>query len=95
MMGMGGRGAPGGPQMVVLNKNTKRETGRRAQLSNIQAATTVASIVRTTLGEKWKKFRDIFLKKTKVIDNHIAAAASVVSIVRMTSGKRGIDNRIE
>ncbi len=45
---MGGAGG----QMVVLNKNTKRETGRKAQLSNISAATSVASIVRTTLGPK-------------------------------------------
>lgn len=47
---MGGGGAGG--QMVVLNKNTKRETGRKAQLQNIQAAVSVASIVRTTLGPK-------------------------------------------
>lgn len=38
--------------MVVLNKNTKRETGRRAQKSNISAAVNVASIVRSTLGPK-------------------------------------------
>ena len=44
-MGMGG-------QMLVMNKNTKRETGRKAQLSNISAAKQVASIVRTTLGPK-------------------------------------------
>lgn len=42
---MGGR-----PQMLVLNKNTKRETGKKAQKSNISAAVNVASIVRTTLG---------------------------------------------
>lgn len=41
-----------GPQMVVLNKNTKRETGRKAQKSNISAAVNVAAIVRTTLGPK-------------------------------------------
>lgn len=38
--------------MFVLNKNTKRETGRRAQKSNIQAAVNVASIIRSTLGPK-------------------------------------------
>lgn len=38
--------------MMVLNKNTKRETGRKAQLSNIQAAANVASVIRTTLGPK-------------------------------------------
>ncbi|CAD7958791.1 unnamed protein product [Amoebophrya sp. A25] len=53
MPGMGGGGMmPGGGQMVVLNKNTKRETGRKAQRSNIAAAVNVASIVRTTLGPK-------------------------------------------
>jgi len=43
---------PGGGQMFVLNKNTKRETGRKAQKSNIAAAVNVASIIRTTLGPK-------------------------------------------
>lgn len=38
--------------MVVLNKNTKRESGRKAQKSNIAAAVNVASIVRSTLGPK-------------------------------------------
>lgn len=38
--------------MLVLNKNTKRETGRKAQRSNITAAVNVAAIVRTTLGPK-------------------------------------------
>lgn len=49
-MGMGGGGGGGRPQMLVLNKNTKRETGKKAQKSNIAAAVNVASIVRTTLG---------------------------------------------
>merc|ERR1719394_1620823 len=49
MMPMG----PGGPQPVmVLNKNAKRDTGRKAQLTNIQAGKTVAGIVRTTLGPR-------------------------------------------
>jgi len=38
--------------VFVLNKNTKRENGRKAQLTNIQAGKTVASIVRTTLGPR-------------------------------------------
>lgn len=49
MPGMGGPG-PQRPQMLVLNKNTKRETGKKAQKSNIQAAVNVAAILRTTLG---------------------------------------------
>mmetsp|Transcript_40831 Transcript_40831/g.81175 ORF Transcript_40831/g.81175 Transcript_40831/m.81175 type:complete len:557 (-) Transcript_40831:74-1744(-) len=40
------------PGVFVLNKNTKREQGRKAQLTNIQAGKTVAGIVRTTLGPR-------------------------------------------
>merc|ERR1719162_2456758 len=47
---MGGMGGQGG--VFVLNKNTKREQGRKAQLTNIQAGKTIASIVRTTLGPR-------------------------------------------
>merc|ERR1719162_2974474 len=47
---MGGMGGQGG--VFVLNKNTKREQGRKAQLTNIEAGKTVASIVRTTLGPR-------------------------------------------
>jgi T-complex protein 1 subunit gamma len=36
--------------MLVLNNNTKREQGRKAQLANIEAAHAVADIIRTTLG---------------------------------------------
>merc|ERR1719434_580802 len=43
---------PGGQQVMVMNKNTKRDIGRKAQLTNIQAGKTVASIVRTTLGPR-------------------------------------------
>jgi T-complex protein 1 subunit gamma len=39
-----------GAPMLVLNTNTKRESGRRAQLANIQAAHAVSDIIRTTLG---------------------------------------------
>mmetsp|Transcript_106530 Transcript_106530/g.166344 ORF Transcript_106530/g.166344 Transcript_106530/m.166344 type:complete len:557 (-) Transcript_106530:138-1808(-) len=45
------QGGPGGP-VLVLNRNTKRDLGRKAQLTNIQAGKTVASIVRTTLGPR-------------------------------------------
>lgn len=38
--------------VMVLNTNTKRETGRTAQLGNIAAARAVADIVRTTLGPR-------------------------------------------
>jgi len=37
---------------MVLNNKTKRDTGRKAQLQNIQAAKTVADIIRTTLGPR-------------------------------------------
>ena len=38
--------------VMVLNTTTKRDTGRQAQLGNIQAAKAVADIIRTTLGPK-------------------------------------------
>lgn len=38
--------------VLVVNQNVKRETGRKAQLGNITAAKTVASIVRSTLGPR-------------------------------------------
>ena len=38
--------------VIVLNQGTKRDTGRKAQLSNIEAARAIAGIVRTTLGPK-------------------------------------------
>lgn len=36
--------------VMVMNTNSKRETGRKAQLANIQAAKAVADIVTSTLG---------------------------------------------
>jgi T-complex protein 1 subunit gamma len=36
--------------IMVMNTNSKRETGRKAQLANIQAAKAVADIVTSTLG---------------------------------------------
>jgi len=38
--------------VMVLNMNTKRETGRKAQMGNIAAAKAVADIIRTTLGPR-------------------------------------------
>lgn len=38
--------------VMVLNTNTKRESGKKVQLSNIDAAKTVADIIRTCLGPK-------------------------------------------
>ncbi|CAI5482297.1 unnamed protein product [Closterium sp. Yama58-4] len=38
--------------VLVLNANTKRESGRKAQLGNIAAAKAVADIIRTTLGPR-------------------------------------------
>jgi len=38
--------------VMVLNSNTKRESGKKVQVSNIQAAKTVADIIRTCLGPK-------------------------------------------
>jgi len=38
--------------VMVLNSNTQRESGRKVQTSNIEAAKTVADIIRTCLGPK-------------------------------------------
>lgn len=38
--------------VMILNTNTKRETGHSAQLGNVNAAKAVADIVRTTLGPR-------------------------------------------
>jgi len=38
--------------VLVLNTNTQREHGRKAQLANIMAAKAVADIIRTTLGPR-------------------------------------------
>lgn len=37
---------------MVMPINTKRETGRTAQLGNIAAAKAVSDIIRTTLGPR-------------------------------------------
>eukprot|EP00894_Picocystis_sp_ML_P000015 jgi/Pico_ML_1/50532/g1722.t1 len=38
--------------MMVLQANTKRDSGRKAQISNIAAAKAVSDIIRTTLGPR-------------------------------------------
>jgi len=38
--------------MLVLNQNTKRESGRKVQLGNIKAARCISDIIRTCLGPK-------------------------------------------
>ncbi|KAK9710526.1 T-complex protein 1 subunit gamma [Basidiobolus ranarum] len=38
--------------VIVMNTNTQRETGRKAQISNITAAMTVADVIRTCLGPR-------------------------------------------
>ncbi|ORY39606.1 T-complex protein 1 [Rhizoclosmatium globosum] len=38
--------------VIVMNTNMERETGRKAQMSNIEAAKTVADIIRTCLGPR-------------------------------------------
>merc|ERR1719333_1566417 len=48
----GGPGGPGGNQTLVMNPNMKKESGWKAQESNITAAKAVASIIRSTLGPK-------------------------------------------
>ena len=37
---------------IYVDTNTKRETGRKAQLGNIAAAKAVSDIIRTTLGPR-------------------------------------------
>merc|ERR1712054_33265 len=49
---MGSISRMGGAPVMVLNSETKRETGRKAQLSNIQAGKAVSDIIRTTLGPR-------------------------------------------
>ncbi|XP_063041070.1 T-complex protein 1 subunit gamma-like [Engraulis encrasicolus] len=42
----------GGGQVLVLNQNIKRESGRKVQTGNIGAAKTIADIIRTCLGPR-------------------------------------------
>ncbi|OQR76206.1 T-complex protein 1 subunit gamma isoform 1 [Tropilaelaps mercedesae] len=43
---------PGQMPIVVLNPNTKRDSGRKVQLDNVRAAKAVADVVRTCLGPR-------------------------------------------
>ncbi|XP_002736837.1 T-complex protein 1 subunit gamma-like [Saccoglossus kowalevskii] len=43
---------PGSAPILVLNQNTKREFGRKVQLSNVTAAKTIADVIRTCLGPR-------------------------------------------
>lgn len=45
-------GGQGPRQVYVLNRGTQRESGRKAQLSNIKAGTVVSDVIRTTLGPR-------------------------------------------
>ena len=42
----------GGAPIMVMNQQVQRETGRKAQLSNIAAGKAVSDIVRTTMGPR-------------------------------------------
>merc|ERR1719330_1965104 len=42
----------GGAPIMVMNQQIQRETGRKAQLSNIAAGKAVSDIIRTTLGPR-------------------------------------------
>lgn len=41
-----------GTPLIVLNQNTRRESGRKVQLGNVEAAKTIADVIRTCLGPK-------------------------------------------
>uniref|UniRef100_A0A665TJS7 Chaperonin containing TCP1, subunit 3 (gamma) n=1 Tax=Echeneis naucrates TaxID=173247 RepID=A0A665TJS7_ECHNA len=41
-----------GQQVLVLNQNVKRESGRKVQTGNINAAKTIADVIRTCLGPR-------------------------------------------
>jgi len=45
-------GSGGGVPIIVLSQNTKREQGHRVQLGNINAARTIADVIRTCLGPR-------------------------------------------
>ncbi|KAK3876858.1 hypothetical protein Pcinc_018388 [Petrolisthes cinctipes] len=42
----------GGQPIIVLNQNTKRESGRKVQLQNINAGKMIADVIRTCLGPR-------------------------------------------
>merc|ERR1719446_424077 len=83
----------GGPQVHVMNQQVQRETGRKAQLSNIAAGKAVSDIIRTTLGPRamLKMILDpmggIVLTNDgncilREIDCHHPAAKSIITISR-------------
>merc|ERR1711936_883336 len=43
---------PGNAPMLVLSQNTKRDSGKKVQLENINAGKTIGDVVRTCLGPK-------------------------------------------
>ncbi|XP_071486135.1 T-complex protein 1 subunit gamma-like [Diadema antillarum] len=43
---------PGRAPVLVLNQNTKRESGKQVQLGNVAAAKTIADVIRTCLGPR-------------------------------------------
>ncbi|KAK7602339.1 hypothetical protein V9T40_007928 [Parthenolecanium corni] len=43
---------PGVAPVLVLSSNTKRESGRKVQIENINAATAIADVIRTCLGPR-------------------------------------------
>ncbi|CAF5227129.1 unnamed protein product, partial [Rotaria magnacalcarata] len=45
-------GGGGSQQVMILNAGTKRNQGKRAQMSNIFAAKTIADTIRTCLGPR-------------------------------------------
>jgi len=42
----------GGQPIIVLNQNTKRESGRKVQIANINAGKMIADVIRTCLGPR-------------------------------------------
>merc|ERR1712054_584312 len=49
---MGSISRMGGAPVMVMNQKVQRESGRKAQLSNIAAGKAVSDIIRTTLGPR-------------------------------------------
>eukprot|EP00057_Strongylocentrotus_purpuratus_P029840 XP_780013.2 PREDICTED: T-complex protein 1 subunit gamma [Strongylocentrotus purpuratus] len=43
---------PGRSPVLVLNQNTKRESGKKVQIGNVAAAKTIADVIRTCLGPR-------------------------------------------
>jgi len=73
--------------VMVMNANAKRETGRKAQTSNIQAAKAVADIIRTTLGPRsmLKMILDPMGGIVMTNDGSVTAAASPHTVALLPS----------